>query len=58
LAYLEEDQRVTTLANAIDSSGIQNGPEVKALLLQGGVRIAAEEAANAIQARLEMGEPR
>ena len=46
LAYLEEEQRVAKLADAGAASGHSYAPEVEALLLQGGVRVAAEATAN------------
>ena len=46
LAYLEQEQRVRGLADQVAASGAPFAPEVEALLLQGGVRVAAEQAAN------------
>jgi glutamate dehydrogenase len=45
LAYLQQEQRVRQLAKDVASSGMDFSSEVEALLLKGGVRIAAEEAA-------------
>ena len=47
LAYLQEEQRVGRLAAQVAGSGHAFSSEVEALLLQGGVRVAAERAANA-----------
>jgi len=47
LAYLEEEQKVCALAEAVAASGQPYAPEVRELLLQGGVRVAAEKAAAA-----------
>jgi len=46
LAYLEQEQHVHTLAEAVAASGQAFAPEVEELLLKGGVRVAAEKAAN------------
>lgn len=46
LAYLEQEQHVRGLAGAVAKSGQPFAPEVEALLLRGGVRVAAEVAAN------------
>jgi len=46
LAYLEEEQRVGGLAAEVAKSGHGFSSEVETLLLQGGVRVAAERAAN------------
>ena len=46
LAYLEQEQHVRGLAGAVAKSGQPFAPEVEALLLRGGVRVAAEMAAN------------
>jgi len=45
LAYLEQEQRVCALADAVGQSGEAFAPQVKSLLLKGGVRAAAEMAA-------------
>ena len=45
LAYLEEEQRVISLADEVASSGHDFAREVELLLLRGGVRVAAEKAA-------------
>ena len=47
LAYLEQEQRVRSLADAVAASGEPFATEVQELLLQGGVRVAAEKAATA-----------
>ena len=51
LAYLEQEQRVRSLADAVAASGQPFAPEVEALLLEGGVRVAAEKVANAAKER-------
>jgi len=43
LSYLEQEQRVQALAAEVATSGLEFGPKVEALLLQAGVRVAAEE---------------
>jgi len=43
LSYLEQEQRVLELAAEVASSGHEFAPKVEALLLQAGVRVAAEE---------------
>ena len=50
LAYLEEEQHVQRLAAEVAGSGHLYAPEVEKLLLKGGVRVAAEKAANAAMA--------
>jgi len=44
LAYLQQEQRVRHLAKLVRTSDLANREEVEALLLQGGVRVAAEQA--------------
>ncbi|KOO34829.1 glu leu phe val dehydrogenase [Chrysochromulina tobinii] len=51
LAYLQQEQRVRALAAEVAKSGHDFAPEVSRLLLQGGVRAAAEEAATRKAAR-------
>jgi len=48
LSYLESEQKVTELADSFASTS----PEVKELLIQGGVRAAAERGTTALQRRL------
>ena len=43
LSYLEQEQRIQALAAEVASSGHAFAPKVEALLLQSGVRVAAEE---------------
>jgi len=43
LSYLEQEQRVQALADEVASSGYSFAPQVEALLLQAGVRVAAED---------------
>lgn len=43
LAYLEEEQHVKDLADAVAASGHDFAPEVESLLLKGGVRVAAAQ---------------
>jgi len=45
LSYLEEEQTVKSLADTVAASGLDYAPEVEALLLKGGVRVAAAERA-------------
>jgi len=47
LSYLEQEQRVLSLADEVASSGYPFAAEVEKLLLKGGVRVAAEKAAAA-----------
>ena len=51
LAYQQQEQRVRALAAEVAKSGHDFAPEVSRLLLQGGVRAAAEEAATRKAAR-------
>jgi len=44
LAYLQQEHRVGHLAKLVRASDLADREEVEALLLQGGVRVAAEEA--------------
>jgi len=45
LAYLEEEEKVEALAEAVAASGHAYAPQVERLLLKGGVRVAAAERA-------------
>ena len=45
LAYLEEERHVKELADAVAAAGNGYAPLVEALLLKGGVRVAAEKRA-------------
>jgi len=45
LAYLQQEQRVRSLAKEVRQSGMAFGEEVEDLLIRGGVRAAAEQAA-------------